>query len=99
MDKTIINLPTIKAIDLEKCRNDTWGYLSLFIKEYHKTCNNGKTNQFNKSQQSLLAYDYIYHVIEHGGFTQLIYDADLEYIFSKSFFETIKLWGVKKLPK
>ena len=90
--------PEIKAIDLKKNKYDTWKFLNIFTSKYKEIISKNPNNIeiFNTSQNVLLTFDYIYYVVDHGGFTQLIYQGDLEYIFSESFYKTIKFWGASK---
>ncbi|MGF7109427.1 DMP19 family protein [Treponema pedis] len=94
------NLPKIKTKVIEKAKmsDDMWELLFLFIDEYVKMINSDENiiREFNPSQHTLLAFNYLYGEVCNGGFIQLIQNGYGAYIFSSPFAETVKLWGAEK---
>jgi hypothetical protein len=101
------NLPEIKAIDLEKAKNDAiakkdaWYFLFVFTDRYlEMMTNDPETMQkLNDSQRTLLSYNYLYGEVVNGGFMQLIENRYGAYIFENNFSEAIRSWGAVKIAE
>ncbi|QQO11388.1 DMP19 family protein [Breznakiella homolactica] len=54
--------------------------------------------EFSDSQHTLLAYNYLYGQVCNGGFIQLIQNGYGGYIFNNPLAETLRSWGLEKVP-
>ena len=96
-------LPEIKETELVKRKQekDGWDFLFLFTDKYLEMVvkNNEIIQEFNKSQLTLLGYNYLYGEVNNGGFIQLIENGYGGLIFNNQFSETIKSWGAEKIAE
>jgi hypothetical protein len=100
-DKTMETLPRIKADEIKKAKEDAWDFLFIFTNKYFEIMGQDPGREimkdFNASQHTLLAYNYLYGEVMNGGFIQLIQNGYGGYIFDNPFSEIIKTWGAEKI--
>lgn len=93
-------LPTISRKEIAENRNDTWDFLFLFLDKYGEIIASDSTqeilNEFNGSQHTLVAYNFLYAEVCNGGFLQLIQNGYGRYVFDTPFSETIREWGAEE---
>ncbi len=94
-------LPEISENEINKAKNDIWDFLFLFIDKYHEMMTNkpdeDMAQNFNNSQHTLMAFNFLYGQVCNGGFLQLIQNGYGNYVFDSPFVEDIRIWGAEKI--
>ena len=101
MTKDFEALPELKAKDIENTEKKGWDFLFLCTDKYFEMINEKPEiiAEFNDSQHTLLAYNYLYGEVVNGGFIQLIVNGHGPYVLNEHFSERIKSWGAKNIAE